>query len=490
VPSPITTPAEAVTISSRPWRRNGWSRLARSRSTIQILEEDDELVTAEPGQGVPRPQRSLQPAGHLDQQLVAGGVTQAVVHDLEPVEVEEDEGVMGRATGDAGLGVAQPIEEQRPVRQIGDGIVERLVGEALLEPGVGQSGGGHRGQRLEHEAVLVVEDRSVAGGHLDGGGLVEGHAEAAGFGRNVRIEQCHGLGREQFVGGPDEFVADGVRVDGGPDGGARLVEPFHLAPLPVLAEGPPVGELQHGDGNDGGDEDPAVEFDGGGDEHAERQRASPCRQPHTEAVPQGLGQRGALGQCDDPGHGQHGQHGIDEDPGHRGERHLSGEVAGAGAQEAGHGGADGGGGRRLPAVERGAHPAPPVPEVPDQAGEPDRGGHFGSREVDGHGDEERLVEVEVLGVGVVTQPDGRHLQCRGGGGEDQRQPEAGPGLRRADSRPGDGHEAGDRPGRADERHPPNGRRCGRRGHLFGAHGGVGPVGYRTPRVCAVRCRRA
>ena len=57
---------------------------------------------------------------------------EAVVHGLEPVEVaEEHPGLVARALG-AGDRMSQPVEQQRPVRQPGERVVEGLV-ERLLD---------------------------------------------------------------------------------------------------------------------------------------------------------------------------------------------------------------------------------------------------------------------------------------------------------------------------------------------------------------------
>jgi len=56
---------------------------------VLALGQHRELVTAEAGDGVARPQRADQPLTHGDQQPVADGVPDALVDDLEPIEVEE-----------------------------------------------------------------------------------------------------------------------------------------------------------------------------------------------------------------------------------------------------------------------------------------------------------------------------------------------------------------------------------------------------------------
>ena len=50
---------------------------------------EDELVASEARDGVPLALSRMQPLGHLDQQVVPGGVSQGVVDRLEPVEVEQ-----------------------------------------------------------------------------------------------------------------------------------------------------------------------------------------------------------------------------------------------------------------------------------------------------------------------------------------------------------------------------------------------------------------
>src|SRR5205823_3500199 len=58
----------------------------------EVLAEDGELVAAEASGRVALAERPLETLGQGDQHLVTGGVTEAVVHDLEVVEVEEEDG--------------------------------------------------------------------------------------------------------------------------------------------------------------------------------------------------------------------------------------------------------------------------------------------------------------------------------------------------------------------------------------------------------------
>ena len=81
-----------------------------------VLEQGHELVPAEAGEGVGAPQAGAEPLGHLDEELVADLVAQTVVDHLEAVEIDEQQRVCRAGAGGPGLGVAQPVEEQRPVR--------------------------------------------------------------------------------------------------------------------------------------------------------------------------------------------------------------------------------------------------------------------------------------------------------------------------------------------------------------------------------------
>ena len=59
------------------------------RTSRDVLEQHGELVAAEAGDGVAGSDR-LEALGDLDQERVAGIVPEAVVDQLEPVEVEEE----------------------------------------------------------------------------------------------------------------------------------------------------------------------------------------------------------------------------------------------------------------------------------------------------------------------------------------------------------------------------------------------------------------
>ena len=77
----------------------------------------DELVAAEAGHGVLPADGSRQALADRDEQLVAGVVAEAVVHDLEPVEVEEQAPrPSGRSSGSDLERVSRRSTRERAVR--------------------------------------------------------------------------------------------------------------------------------------------------------------------------------------------------------------------------------------------------------------------------------------------------------------------------------------------------------------------------------------
>ena len=97
-----------------------------------VIADHDELVAAEPGRGVARPNRLRDPLGDGAQQLVARGMTERVVDVLEAIDVDEDDAGLRAAPARRRQALEQAIREQRAVRQTGERIVQRLVRELLL----------------------------------------------------------------------------------------------------------------------------------------------------------------------------------------------------------------------------------------------------------------------------------------------------------------------------------------------------------------------
>ncbi len=98
----------------------------------QVLAQDDELVAAQAGHRVAGAQHLAEPIGHTDDQLVAGRMAGHVVDGLEAVDVDEEDGRADGAPGGGVDGLGQALEEEDPVGQAGQRVVEGLVGEAGL----------------------------------------------------------------------------------------------------------------------------------------------------------------------------------------------------------------------------------------------------------------------------------------------------------------------------------------------------------------------
>ncbi len=80
------------------------------------FDEDCELVSTKPAHRVPRPQTSLEPAGHRRQELVPRQVAQGVVDGFETIEGDEEHRKEGLAlTPGAGHGLGEPLQEECPV---------------------------------------------------------------------------------------------------------------------------------------------------------------------------------------------------------------------------------------------------------------------------------------------------------------------------------------------------------------------------------------
>ena len=114
----------------------------------------------------------VDPLGDLHEQFVAGRMAPAVVDDLEAVEVEEEDRVLGAVDGLAGERLRDARGEESAVRQPGERVVVGLVAELLLqlghlrqralEPSVLEQHARVARERLEQGEVLVGERGHVA----------------------------------------------------------------------------------------------------------------------------------------------------------------------------------------------------------------------------------------------------------------------------------------------------------------------------------------
>ena len=75
----------------REHRKQAFGQRGHLVLALDVLQQDGELVTTETCRGVAGPELVLDPLRRRDEQLVTGGVAEAVVDRLEPVEVQHDD---------------------------------------------------------------------------------------------------------------------------------------------------------------------------------------------------------------------------------------------------------------------------------------------------------------------------------------------------------------------------------------------------------------
>ncbi len=125
-------PTLAPTRSRRPATANGVveerddlaGQVLGNGGRAGLVEQDGELVTADPGHGVGRPEAVGEALGHPPQELVARGVAEGVVDRLEVVEVDEGDRQAGA------VAVVPAVGEAHPVRRTGRGWPGPSAGRA------------------------------------------------------------------------------------------------------------------------------------------------------------------------------------------------------------------------------------------------------------------------------------------------------------------------------------------------------------------------
>ena len=167
------------------------------------LDEDRELVAAEPRRDVVGAQGGGEASGDGDQQLVARSVPHRVVDELEVVEVDQedphDPAVVGREC------TLHPVAEQDPVREPGERVVVGPVGELVLE--LPLFGHVPHGEHDPADGGIVPE---VARDHLDVDTLPVGAQDLVAARSRSRLPGPHGA--ERPLGG----VAFDDEIDGSP----------------------------------------------------------------------------------------------------------------------------------------------------------------------------------------------------------------------------------------------------------------------------------
>ena len=231
----------------------------------RLLAHHDELVAAEPGDGVGDPAASRMRAGERSQDDVTGSVAVGVVDDREAVDVDDqDREPGGLAGGEPGQRALDPVVEERAVGQAGQRVVHGRVVEGLV--GADEGGdvvvddeGAAGGQPAQPHRVggafaldgaghvvrgdLAVEDAAQAGQRLAGPALVAPRGQDRGIAGADACSDRTGCGTGEVAGD---------RVGPAPVGGDHGPGPVeHGDRLAQRVEHPTLGRVADGEGVDG-----------------------------------------------------------------------------------------------------------------------------------------------------------------------------------------------------------------------------------------------
>jgi hypothetical protein len=97
-------------------------------------KENSELVAAETGDRLACPQSVAKPASELEQELISGLVTERIIHLLEAIDVEQNDGRLAVLPPRPEDRLLDPVAEERAVRQAREVVVERPVLDLLHLP--------------------------------------------------------------------------------------------------------------------------------------------------------------------------------------------------------------------------------------------------------------------------------------------------------------------------------------------------------------------
>ena len=150
-------------------------QLGHDHHVVRVVadrNQQGELVTTEPGDRDPLGHAALEPSGNLLEQQVTAGVPKGVVDVLEPVEVEQQDGVR-LVVPAIGQRVVDPLAEKRAVGEPGERVVVGVEGE-------------------------LVQQVLAAHGHLEVAG---DHLQQVAFSRAERAHLAHPLPHLQGADG-------------------------------------------------------------------------------------------------------------------------------------------------------------------------------------------------------------------------------------------------------------------------------------------------
>jgi hypothetical protein len=90
-------------------------------------QQHDEFVATLTADRIRTPDAPDQTSGHRLQQPVANPMSQAVVHVLEPIQIEEEDGEVVAVTPGQGNRLGEPVVQQHAVGQVGQKVVLRQM---------------------------------------------------------------------------------------------------------------------------------------------------------------------------------------------------------------------------------------------------------------------------------------------------------------------------------------------------------------------------
>jgi len=162
---PSEIPIEALMNHSRAPIGNGArssdpirSATARASSALpHLVEEDAELIAAEACDGVARSKARDQPLAHGDQEPVTDVVADALVDDLEAIEIEQDDtGLAIIVDTDRRQCAGDPVGQELAVRQAGGRVIEGAPLGGVHEPGVVQGDRGELGEARQRVDLALA----------------------------------------------------------------------------------------------------------------------------------------------------------------------------------------------------------------------------------------------------------------------------------------------------------------------------------------------
>ena len=113
------------------------------------VDQDDELVATQAADAVALAHGHRKALGDRLEELVPNPVTEGVVHILESIEIDEQGRHLNIGSPGTGQHLIGAIEDEGPVGQSGQGVVDRLEADLVDQSGVGDGGGRLCGKPFE-----------------------------------------------------------------------------------------------------------------------------------------------------------------------------------------------------------------------------------------------------------------------------------------------------------------------------------------------------